>query len=263
MRAEDYYNYLKNNRETFTARGAEARVIKYNDYAVKLFHQDKTKAFMASKKAKVNELINESIKGFAAPVEVVYDQENQFRGYLMEYIEHTHDMFDICNHRDYTIKAKIEYLKKVEDLMKQTHNAGYIFNDCGIWNFLVNGEDVIGIDCDNFQFKQYKTETKPDFYLDYYKQLTNTEVNSINSDKFSYGVWAFNGLQEYPIKNEENFKVYRPNSDYFKIIIKNMLIPNDTKDYLIDFFSSNPDKLWMSDILETITNKDNPYIKRI
>ncbi len=264
MTAEDYYKYAREYK-TYTNYGSEARVIKHQDRVAKLFKPEKTEAFMASKEAKIKNLIVNPIEGFAKPIDLIYSTEGKFAGYTMEFVNHDKDVFDICNKEDeeITLKQKIAYLKKVEALIKQTHEAGYILNDCAIWNFLVQEGSIIGIDCDNFQFDKFTSETHPRFYLNYYKQLCNQTESSFNSDKFSYGVWALNSLLKYPMKNDDNFLEYREKSNYTAIKMRNLLVPEETKLKLIEFFSQNPEKMWMSEILENIKENDKTFIHSI
>lgn len=250
---EEVRAYARKQRN-FGEVGSEGAVYRFEDYAVKLFKKVKGEEFMKQKEEKMKALIQNEIKGFINPIDLVYDNNNNFAGYAMPFIESKGDVADMCYKfgEHYTIDKKIEFLLKVEELIKKAHSQGYILNDVAIWNFLVQPNDnVVGIDIDNFQFENYQSETNPSFYLPYYQGLCNAEGRDENSDKFSFALFAIQSLIEYSFTNE-TLDYYRGDTDYLRIYFSRLDIPEEARDELYELISPNPKKEWIGKTLEKI-----------
>ncbi len=258
---EEVRRYARKN-DDYGQLGSEGAVYKFEDYAVKLFKKVKGEEFMKEKENKVRALMNNEIEGFIKPIDLVYDENNNFAGYAMEYIENKGDVADMCYKygEHYKLDKKIEFLLKIEELIKKAHSMGYILNDVAIWNFLVkNNDDVIGIDIDNFQFENYPSETNPSFYLPYYQGLCNCKGRDENSDKFSFGIYAIQSLMKYPFNNE-CLDYYRGNVDYLRCYFSNLDIKEEARDELYNLISTNPEKEWIGKTLEKVSSNKFKYL---
>lgn len=258
---KDVRNYARKNSNSGQL-GSEGVVYRFEDYAIKLFKKVKGEEFMKAKEKKVRALMENEIEGFIKPIDLIYDEDNNFAGYAMEYVESKGDVADMCykfgeHHR---LDKKIEYLLKVEELIKKAHSLGYILNDVAIWNFLVkNNDEVIGIDVDNFQFGEYQSETTPSYYLPYYEGLCNTKGRNENSDKFSFGLFAIQSLIQYTFNNE-TLDYYRGNTYYLECYFKSLDISSEAKDELFELISPNPEKEWIGKTLEKISTNKFKYL---
>lgn len=252
---EDVREYARKQRN-YGEVGSEGAVYRFEDYAIKLFKKVKGEEFMKQKEEKVKALLKNEINGFVNPIDLVYDEKGNFSGYAMDYVESKGDVADMCYKfgEQYKLDKKIEFLLKVEELIKKAHSQGYIMNDVAIWNFLVKSNDeVVGIDIDNFQFNNYKSETTPSFYLPYYQGLCNSEGRDENSDKFSFGIYAIQSLMKYPFNNE-TLDYYRGNTDYLRIYFSRLDIPEEARDELYELISTNPKKEWIGKTLEKMSS---------
>lgn len=258
---EEILKYVRSNK-IYGTLGSEGMVYKVGDDAIKLLKRVKGEEFMASKEEKVDALIKNPIEGFSNITGKVFNDEGEFVGYSMDFIENKGDVADMCYKfaEHYTLDKKIEFLKKTEELIKKAHSLGYILNDVAIWNFLVTeSNDVIGIDTDNFQFDKFKSETTPTYFLPYYQGLTRSEGRDENSDKFSFGLFAFQALMQYPFTNE-GLETYRPKSDYLNIHINRLDIPQEAKDELLELISPNKEKEWVSKTLEKMSSSTSKFL---
>ena len=258
---KEILKYVRSNK-IYGTLGSEGMVYKVGDDAIKLLKTVKGAEFMASKEEKVDALIKNPIEGFSNITGKVFNDEGKFVGYSMDFIENKGDVADMCYKfaEHYTLDKKIEFLKKVEELIKKAHSLGYILNDVAIWNFLVTeSNDVIGIDTDNFQFDKFKSETTPTYFLPYYQGLTRSEGRDENSDKFSFGLFAFQALMKYPFTNE-GLETYRPKSDYLNIHINRLDIPKEAKDELLELISPNKEKEWVSKTLEKMSSSTSKFL---
>lgn len=259
---QEVRNYERKNK-SFAAYGSEGTVFQYEKYAVKLFKKVNGEEFMNKKEEKLKALLTKDLEGFQKPEFLVYDENEKFAGYAMNFVESKGDVADFCYKKGYehTLDEKIELLLKVEKLIKLAHKKGIILNDVAIWNFLVtDNNNVVGIDTDNFQFDNLKSETKPSLYLPYYQGLCNKEGFDENSDKFSFALFALGALFENHFTNEL-LEQYSSSSSYLKSKVTRLDVPEEVKDELMELISENPNKEWIGKTLVKVSSGTKKFLK--
>ena len=258
---QDVRRYQRENK-SFVAYGSEGTVFKYEDYAVKIFKSVRGKEFMKDKEEKVKAIMKKELEGFCKPEFLVYNENGEFSGYAMNYYENKGDVSDLCYKfgDEYTLDQKIEYLLKVEELIKKAHEKGFVLNDVAIWNFLITDSNkVMGIDTDNFQFDEHKTDTNVYLYLPYYQGLCNTEGHTVDSDKFSFALFALRALMQRPF-NDEYVTYYDKNSNYLLNSFLRFDVNEEVKDEFRNLMSSNPEKEWIGKTLEKVSSSTRKYL---
>lgn len=241
--------------------GSEGRVYFKDGYAYKYFKDEKV---LASKQAKVEEFKKINLEGFVMPEEALYDENNNFNGYIMKQVNNDLSIYDLCEAKKevYKLDKKIEYLLKAEKLIKKAHEKGFILNDCNLWNFLIQENDeVIGIDTDNFQYKNLKTETIPTYFLKYYQSLANQTESSVNSDKFSFGLLALRSLLKYPFELNGALIEYNSKFDYLQNIFKYIDMPKEALDEIYEFLSTNEEKEWIGKTLVKLSSNSRKFLQ--
>lgn len=240
--------------------GSEGVVEIKDGYAYKYFKDLKQ---LEAKRDKIEALKKIDIQGFVMPEELLYDKEGNFIGYKMKAVQNDLDMYDLFQKKGIilTLDKKIEYLLKVEKLIKNAHEKNIILNDCCFWNFLIqDNNEVIGIDTDNFQINGFKTNKFPTYFLSYYKSLTGEKESSFDSDKFSYGLFALRSLLQYPFKLDGGLITHSPKHDFLKNIFRYCDIPDNAKEEIYEFLSTNKEKEWIGKTLEKMSSNRRKYI---
>ena len=82
-----------------------------------------------------------------------------------------------------TLKEKIYYLKKQEELIKRAHKNNLILIDLNPKNFIIDKNDnLIAIDTDNYIVNEYKNDIFPTYFYEYYTSKVSHNIdNNIDS----------------------------------------------------------------------------------
>lgn len=161
-------------RITFGAEGIIYRL--ENNEVMKIFINPGVKF----KTNKIEELSKIKLPGFIFPNRIVLDRGVK-TGYTMDFVDKAKTFGEVLP--DLSIEKKINYLKKIEKLLKQAHEHNIFLTDISAQNFLITETDeVIAIDSDNFTYKNLSSElisAYPSFYHRNYKKEFSKESDKI------------------------------------------------------------------------------------
>lgn len=93
----------------------------------------------------VQKLILTKPDGVCNPEQVIVNEENEFLGYSMPFLE-GYENLDITN---VPYELRIEYLKKINQIFRRLLRLGLYFHDTHSGNFMVNGNSIILVDSDS------------------------------------------------------------------------------------------------------------------
>lgn len=209
-------------------------------YAYKNFIVDNScKEFIKPRLDGVSKFYGDS--DFIFPYKFIYDNNDYFIGYVMDYLSGYNSLYDIK--LDY--KGKIEILNRARYILDKFHNEyKHVHTDINPWNFLYNKEldKIILIDFDTcidlnnpntMDISQLNTLAK--IYCDY-------NGTNIGLDVFLFNLLTFsilNNIEFYDVINEimnNNYGVIE-NKNAIEILSKYEDIEYNTlkKEYIIDY----------------------------
>ena len=106
----------------------------------------------------------EVLSQIAWPIDILYDEQRRFRGFMMRKLNVTHDLIDIYEYppralKSVTLQHKLIIAQNICLVISAVHKAGYIFGDFNPMNIGVNLNDgtVAFFDADTYHFKDKKT----------------------------------------------------------------------------------------------------------
>ena len=139
--------------------GAEGEVFKIDDDTVyKYLKHRKTRE---DKIKKIKYLKNIDLEKFVQIKDIVSDGYVEI-GYTMKLVK-TNSFINVKKalNDEISLNEKIEYIKDIENTIKEAHNKGIVLVDMFYHNFLINENNkVIGIDIDNWSVECAKNNCK-------------------------------------------------------------------------------------------------------
>lgn len=236
--------------------GSEAVVYSVNDKeAYKKFFYGTPDYILKNKQKKLHLLNEKNIEGFIKPEQLVYDMQG-FRGYTMARINSDITALDVLLDENKSLKEKIELLKNIEQLMKNAHNKDVLLIDFNMKNFILNGNNVKGIDVDNFMIGDYQNDLIPSSTYYYYLEKVKGNID-YNMDKFALAINALLLLSnEYIV----SWHIYKKKYDKFEELLEKLELPNNFKDYYYEILSNN-NNVYLSEVLNEISSEDS-FIKK-
>ena len=233
--------------------GAEGRVfLLENGDACKIFY-DGTQIENKIKKLKfIKDL---EMYNIANPKEIV-TMDKKIVGYTMDYILYD-DKLNRYLESDHPLDYKIEYLKQLEDLMKELHFNNITMVDTMYHNFLISNENLYGIDVDNYYVNGLKNNVAPFAVYDLYIDNVSTKINS-DLDKFYNLIFMLHHLFENSFELETIYKNY----DYLKKFVNSLIITKNLKELFLEILSDSVNKPYLEDEIDELLEYDDTYIKR-
>ena len=250
---------LEIKRLKMLGEGSEGRVYLYNDSALKYYHTARLKREnYENKLAKITELNKMNLDNYILPKGLVYNKDDQFRGFTMNYQPSDIDMYDYLSSSEYTLDQKIEKIKKLEELIKKAHKLNMTLVDTNLWNFLVYGDEIKIIDTDTYKIGSLNHDFEPPFYCKYYKAKISTNIDP-NLDKFSLGVHLLHLLSGGSF--DKLFMLYYNTSfNYLYNYILLLDVDPIFKEFLFELASDSKEKLYFDDNIDLLSSS-NSFIK--
>ena len=234
--------------------GSEGRVFKYDREALKLFYQP-----TENKLNKLKVLSQLDIKDFVMPKKLVFDQYNNFSGFTMPLINLSNDKnLEVRIKNLNTLKEKIYYLKKQEELIKRAHENNLILIDLNPKNFIIDKNDnLIAIDTDNYIVNEYKNDIFPTYFYDYYTSKVSHNIDN-NIDKLSYTLYL---LYMLALERYNSSKLlYYNNDDYIEKYVESLDIALNIKEKILINVSDSKDKVYLDDTIDELESESS-FIK--
>lgn len=233
--------------------GAEGRVFLLDNGAVcKIFYDES----QIENKLKKLKLIKElELYNIANPQDIVV-MNKKIVGYTMDYILYD-DKLSRYLENDHPLDYKIEYLKQLEELMKELHSNNITMVDTMYHNFLISNENLYGIDVDNYYVNGLKNNVAPFAVYDLYIDNVSNKINP-DLDKFSNLIFMLHHLVENSFELETIYKNY----EYLKRFVNSLVISKNLKNLFLEILSDSCNKPYLEDEIDELLDYDDTYIKR-
>lgn len=246
---------MEKKMEAINSGGSEGIVYKYNNQAIKIF---KSNYMSLNKLKKIKILKNMEMEHFQLPQEVIINKVFNPIGYTMDYVDFKTDVSLLLDDKRLTVRQKLLFLNKTEELLKVAHNNGIVIGDMNLFNFLIDtNDDVKAIDTDNYKIGKLENDIKPDLFFPLYKKLIKDEVTE-DTDKFSFMLHALKDLV-----GKENIDCDRMIDDvkYVDAFIDSLVIPNQLKDFVYKQLHNKDSKKYCMEYFDVLSDINEPYIK--
>lgn len=242
------------------ASGSEGTIFKYNDMLYKRFDNVRP-TIKANKIEKVTKLQNLNIDFLVNVDSIVLDQKMNPKGYTMEKINYTQNMYTCLTDEHMSLNTKVLYLKQLQEKIKNLHNKGVTLGDLNMSNFLFDNrtDNLKFIDIDNYAIDGLKSDIKPDVLEPYYDKKIN-DGNEENFDKFSFAIMAIRLLTPQE-RNRFEWEMLKVKNGLTKDYLKETLIPAlkvdpIVKEYLYHIISNDKQKEYFND-LDKLKSKES------
>ena len=242
--------YLEDEIGEVIGVGAEGKVTRFsNDKVAKYFYYEKN---IENKIDKIKEIKKMNISNITNPHEIIYINDN-IKGYTMDYIKYDSTLKK-CMESKKTLEEKINYLKKMEKIMKEIHKHNVVLVDLMYHNFLISGDEVKAIDIDNYYLKNYPIDFIPSVIYDSYLENINCNINS-DMDKYNNSFFLL-----YYLSN----KAFLPSKvhgdiDFFKSFILNLNIQPNIKKLFLEIMSDSTNKPYLDNNIDELKS-NKPFI---
>lgn len=158
-----------------------------------------------------------------------------------------------------SLNEKIEYIKDVENTMKEAHNKGIVLVDMFYHNFLINENNkVIGIDIDNFQINGFKNNFKPVYFLKYYNNKINNDVITKDLDIVSNVLFMLHKIS-MPSFDMGRVNNYVQGDKIIEEYIKKLNISKELCELLIEIVSDSENKPYLGNYIDELKS-DSEFI---
>ena len=177
------------------------------------------------------------------------------------YLQHTRRNITKLHTRDsyHRLYEKIEYIKDVENTMKEAHNKGIVLVDMFYHNFLINKNNkVIGIDIDNFQINGFKNNFKPVYFLKYYNNKINNDVITKDLDIVSNVLFMLHKIS-MPSFDMGRVNNYVQGDKIIEEYIKKLNISKELCELLIEIVSDSENKPYLGNYIDELKS-DSEFI---
>lgn len=157
-----------------------------------------------------------------------------------------------------TLKEKIYYLKKQEELIKRSHENNLILIDLNPKNFIIDKNDnLIAIDTDNYIVNEYKNDIFPTYFYEYYTSKVSHNIDN-NIDKLSYTLYL---LYMLALERYNSSKLlYYNNDDYIEKYVESLDITLNIKEKILINVSDSKDKVYLDDTIDELESESS-FIK--
>lgn len=248
-------NEIKLNK--LIGEGSEAVVYSVNkNEAYKKFYYETPYYILQNKKKKLELLNKKNIEGFIKPEQLIYDMQG-FRGYTMALANSEITALDILLDEQKTLKEKIELLKKIEVLINNAHNKDVLLIDLNMKNFVLDNNEVKGIDVDNFMIGDYENDLIPSATYYYYLNKISKEIDP-NMDKFAF---AINSLMLLSNEYIVSWHIYKKKYEKFDELLEKLNLPTNFRNYYYEILNNKNNNINLSEVLDEISSEDS-FIKK-
>jgi len=229
---------VKLTDKNFIGEGGQAKVYKYNDQAVKIYH-DKNDVIPEKK---IQELKKLNMPNVLAPKELVYDSNNNICGYTMDYVA---DTSPICRMFTKSFKKQnsldtsdiVDFVKEIQSTIKEIHKNDCVIVDLNEMNILASQDfkTPLFIDVDSYKTPSYNATAIMESIRD--PKVTNNNFTRL-SDWYSFAIIAFQmyiGIHPFKGKHPN----YKPNQwqqrmkDGVSVFDKKASLPSICNDFSV------------------------------
>ncbi len=177
--------------------GGEARVFRWRDLALKVFHPTS----VAGKEAKVRAFPAGLPAEVVGPLERLVDTKQRFAGYAMRRVEKAEEFGRLQQrkYREATVPTQqvMRLFGTLEATLRALHAKQVVVGDLNDGNVLFSGDQVRLIDADSMQFAGLGCSVAHERYLDptlYGVDLTQRPAFSERTDWYAFAVLLFASL---------------------------------------------------------------------
>lgn len=243
----------ENDLHNLIGCGAEGRVFLLdNGMACKIFYDNSQ---IENKIEKLKLIKDLQLYNIANPNEIV-TMNKKIVGYTMDYILYD-DKLSRYLEKDHPLDYKIEYLKQLEELMKDLHSNNITMVDTMYHNFLISNENLFAIDVDNYYVNNLKNNVAPFAVYDLYIDNISNKINS-DLDKFSNLIFMLHHL----VENSFELDTIYNNYNYLKKFVNSLVISRNLKELFLEILSDSTNKPYLEDEIDELLDYDDTYIKR-
>lgn len=234
--------------------GAEGEVFQIDDDTV--YKYLKNRKTREDKIKKIKYLKNINLEKFVKIKDIVSDGYVEI-GYTMKLVK-TNSFNNVKKalKDDISLNEKIEYIKDVENTMKEAHNKGIVLVDMFYHNFLINeNNNVIGIDIDNFQINGFENNCKPVYFLKYYNNKINNDVITKDLDIVSNVLFMLHmiSIPSFDIGRVNN---YLPGDKIIEEYIKILNISKELCELLTEIVSDSKNKPYLENYIDELKSQE-------
>lgn len=237
--------------------GAEGEVFKIDDDTVyKYLKHRKTRE---DKIKKIKYLKNIDLEKFVQIKDIVSDGYIEI-GYTMKLVK-TNSFINVKKalNDEISLNEKIEYIKDIENTIKEAHNKGIVLVDMFYHNFLINENNkVIGIDIDNFQINGFKNNFKPVYFLKYYNNKINNDVITKDLDIVSNVLFMLHKIS-MPSFDMGRVNNYVQGDKIIEEYIKKLNISKELCELLTEIVSDSENKPYLGNYIDELKS-DSEFI---
>ena len=178
--------------------GGEARVYRWRELAVKVFH---AQALTAAKAAKLRRFPSSLPMSVIAPLELATTPKGDLCGYAMKAIDGAEDFARLSNkkHRDASVPTSrvLALHRSLAESIAKLHAAKVVVGDLNDGNVISRGEDAFLIDADSMQFEGFPCAVGHERFLDprlYGVDLAAAPRFTAETDWYAFAVMLFGSL---------------------------------------------------------------------
>lgn len=243
--------------------GCEGFVYDYNGEIYKKYYDIKSTT-AANKTTKIEKINNLNIDFLVKINCIVLDKRLNPKGYIMEKVNYTHDMYGSLRDKHISMATKVSYLKQLQEKVKILHANGITLGDFNMANFLfdVRTDNLKFIDIDNYAIAGLKSDIKSDLFETYYDDKIG-DNNEFNFDKFNFALMAIRILAREKMSDFDYHMLkykFNQENDYLKDnYIPRLDVDNEIKEYLFHLISDDKNKEYFNN-LDKLKSKES-FIK--
>ena len=217
--------------------GAEGVIYKYNfegnTVAIKIFNPD---IFTSNKLKKIELVHSREIDKIVTKPQCLVCVDGKINGYSMEYDQNDQNLESL---KTLTPSEKLEYLKKLRDIIETLHKHNIIIGDLKATNILVNEGNIKICDIDNFKVDDLDPDILNLYSKQYFRKYKKMDEGL---DIFSFNILTILFLIDGAADELLNYimKGSYTHNEYLRNIIEILL--ND-KEYTESYIIDDPSKL--------------------
>ncbi|MBI3182603.1 MAG: hypothetical protein HYZ28_10750 [Myxococcales bacterium] len=244
--------------------GGEARVYRWRDLAVKIFHpvdpaQPAAEKVRRDKLEKLRRFPSRLPREVLGPLELARDRRGQVLGYAMKAAIGAEDAFRLSQRkwREGVVPNEevVSLFGNVHRVLGDLHGRGVVVGDLNDGNVLFRGREPFLIDADSMQFCGLPCSVGHERFLDpklYGVDLTERPCFGEGTDWYAFAVMLFSSLlyvhpfgglqKKYPTplrRAEARHSILRPDVQYPRAAVHYRVLPVDVLDWFSRVFEKD------------------------
>lgn len=216
----------------FVASGGEGSIYRKGDLIYKVYHSSKTGLNALERKVKL--LSDIKHKRIIAPIDPLYDKQNNVVGFTMPYVKGEvlvrYFNNEFRKRVNYGMKDTVASVYEMREIVAAAHAGHALIIDGNEMNYIVSPEGMCIIDVDSWQIGQFKATAIMASIRDYHTH----DFNEL-TDWFSWGIVSFQlfvGIHPYRGRHPQ----YKPGDfvdrmkDRVSVFNKDVFLPSIVRD---------------------------------